>query len=763
MKSKLLLLLLFILPISVFAYDIEQDGICYNFIDDKYEVAVSGSSKSELVIPNRIFFEGKEYVVTSINRGAFYDRRDLLSVVICDSIRDIMDMAFYNCSGLEKLKFGKNVAELGKDAFGCCEKLDSVCIPDSVVKIGNGAFANCYKLKYVKMGKKTRMLDDYAFSQCYSLEHIVFQKLLEPNPGLTVCSLYFSASAFSNCTKMRRVDVEDLSQWSNSSANGWPASPLTYGPDLYLNGELVTKLIIPNDVHEIGRFAFQICPSIQYVELPENNIYVDDYAFRYSNVQVLRIKGGEDTYLRGYSFDGCDKLMKVIAESKIPANIEETTFCTDTYYKGTLYVPVGSKQVYKSKKGWDKFVNIKEGIPAVDVETFSFTINAGEGGTVVYDNYTINNGKQTVELQKGSSAKISFLPYSEYVLDKVLLNGRDITSEIVDNQYEINDVSSSLVLDVTFKINQYYLTICQTNAATIKQEVKSHKRYEILVLPSEGYKITNVMYNGNDVTYEVANSGLYTTPAITQNSELVITQEPLHRKVSCFISEGGSVSFAGHENVDGCEEYLLDNGANLGIECNASDGYELKCLYIDGIPVECGTEGTFYNYGLLNKDVSIQAFFQKKEKKLYNLEIQDADFGVSFMKALEGQTVRYTINETADWKLNTISFNGIDMTENVEGNTYVTPKITGNSLLCITFEKEVSGIRQNEIKKIKVYPEGKNVKVENIDVGQMIHIYGVDGNIISQIKATQEKMCIPLPSSGIYIISVGTKTVKLIM
>lgn len=82
MKRNIILTLNVILSLSGFAYDIEKDGIYYNFIDGKSEVIVSGSSKSEVVIPNRIIYEGKEYVVTAINHGAFYDRRDLISVQV---------------------------------------------------------------------------------------------------------------------------------------------------------------------------------------------------------------------------------------------------------------------------------------------------------------------------------------------------------------------------------------------------------------------------------------------------------------------------------------------------------------------------------------------------------------------------------------------------------------------------------------------------------------------------------------------------------
>lgn len=122
---------------------------------------------------------------------------------------------------------------------------------------------------------------------------------------------------------------------------------------------------------------------------------------------------------------------------------------------------------------------------------------------------------------------MSFLPYSGYTIDKVTLNGVNITSDIVNNQYTISDINNDVLLNVSFKTNPLYLTIKQTNAATIKQEVKAREQYEIAITPSEGWKITNVMFNDYDVTNQVLNNNSYTTPRITQSSELRITQEPL--------------------------------------------------------------------------------------------------------------------------------------------------------------------------------------------------------------------------------------------
>jgi len=761
MKKAIFLALSLILSIAGFAYDIEQDGIYYNFIEGKNEVAVSGSSKSEVVIPNRIFYEGKEYVVTTINRGAFYDRRDLVTIQIGDSVRDIMNEAFSQCEGLEKVIFGKMVKIIGDQSFLWCSKIDSICIPDSVGAIGKSAFAGCTNLRYLEVGSKVSWFQASAFAQCQKLEHIIFKKPLSLQNEYTSYALYFSESAFQNSTGMKRVDIEDLTAWCHTSGNGWPSSPLTYGPDLYLNGELITNLVIPDDAQSIGNYAFQNCPSIISVELPAK-IWVSDQAFRYSNMQTLRLKGGAETYISGYAFDGCSKLMKVIAESETPANISDNTFNSDTYYKGTLYVPIGAKDAYKSATGWSKFSDIKEGIPDPNIETYVLTINAGYGGTVAYDSYNINNGKQIIYVDKGTNAKITFLPYSGYILEDVQLNGVSITNDVIDNQYTIPNINFNNLLDVTFKLNPFYLTIRQTNAATLTKEVKARERVEIGISPSDGWKITNVMFNNYDVTYSVLGSSSYTTPQITGNSELVITQEPIWCKVSCTISAGGMVYISDKTFNEGYGETSLKNGEYTYIDCAALEGYKLKKLYVDGKDVTNMLSSNSYQYGQIGKDIAVQAIFEKKDAKQYNLEIQDAEYGISFLRVPVGQTVRYTIKNTEGWKLNAVSFNGLDVTSAVEGNTYTTPEITGNSLLSVSFEKDESvGVRNHEVGSIRVYSNGNNVIIENVKIGQTIRVYDLDGMTITQMEANHAKNYIPLSSNKVYIIAVGNQTFKI--
>jgi hypothetical protein len=763
MKQNLLFFVSLLISITSFAYDIEQDGVYYNFIDDKYEVSVSGSSKSETIIPNRIFYDGKEYVVTAISKGAFYNRKDLLHVEIGDSLRQILDDAFNECVSLSYLRFGKKVNTIGARAFSSCKELDSICIPDSVTTIGIQAFKDCAQLKYVEMGKSVNYIDNYAFGNCYKLEHLVFKKPIKPFQSNA--SIYFSTSAFSNCTAMKRVDIDDLKTWCNTSANGWPASPLTYGPDLYLNNELIKNLVIPDDAEYIGRYAFSHCPSIISVELPEK-IYINSSAFDNSSIQKLTIKGGESTYLNGSSFSNCRSLLKIIEENETPAEIiHESAFDSDTYYKGILYVPIGVKSTYKSDEKWSKFLNIKEGIPSSDVETYVLTIYAGYGGTVSYDTHNINDSKESIHIDEGTIVKIAMLPYSGYVIDRVLFNNEDVTDKLVDNKYTIEGMYSDASLDVSFRQSPLYLTICQTNSAIVKQKVEIGERYEYVINPSDGWKITNVMFNGSDVTSQIQSNSTYTTPKITEDSKLEIIQEKLNCMLTCTIGDGGIIYINDTPIYPGCTETSLSNGLSVSIRFEPTEGYYLKNLYIDGYDVARYMDSNTFNYGLISKDFSIQAIFEKNDIVEYNLEIQDADYGLSSLRIPNGQKVQYFIRNIEGWNLNAITFNGIDVTSDVVDDVYVTPEINGNSLLTVSFEKQDNNnyVSQSHLSDIKIYGLNGNIIVNNANVGDVINIYKESGILVLSEMANQSYVKIPMNGNGIYIVKIANKIVKIIL
>ena len=131
---------------------------------------------------------------------------------------------------------GKPVTSIGKEAFYECRSLTSVEIGDSVKKIGDHAFSRCSNLKTVNfaVGCQISEIGGYAFAEC---------------------------------TSLTGVYISDIASWCNISFSNYSSNPLSYAKNLYLNGELVEELVIPEGVTTIKNYVFYNCTSLTSVTI----------------------------------------------------------------------------------------------------------------------------------------------------------------------------------------------------------------------------------------------------------------------------------------------------------------------------------------------------------------------------------------------------------------------------------------------------------------------------------------------------------------
>jgi len=111
----------------------------------------------------------------------------------------------------------------------------------------------------------------YAFQYCNGLTSITI-----PNSVISIGDY-----AFKNCTSLTSVNISDLAAWCNIIFSGYYSNPLFYAKSLYLNGEKVTNLIIPNSVTSIRQYAFCYCSSLTSITIPNSVASIGDYAFQY--------------------------------------------------------------------------------------------------------------------------------------------------------------------------------------------------------------------------------------------------------------------------------------------------------------------------------------------------------------------------------------------------------------------------------------------------------------------------------------------------
>lgn len=216
--------------------------------------------------------------VTLIPDHAFCGCSSLADIAIPDSVMSIGDYAFYGCSGLASITIPDSVTSIGGSAFYGCSGLTSVTIGNGVTSIGGSAFSGCEKLTSVTIPNGVTSIDWYAFNGCDELTSITI-----PN-SLTSIGWY----AFEGCTNLTNIYYNgDVAGWcsilglanlmncGSDSLWGWNSCE----KKLHINNELVTSLVIPDGVTNIGSSAFQNCSNLTSVTIPNSVTNIGASAF----------------------------------------------------------------------------------------------------------------------------------------------------------------------------------------------------------------------------------------------------------------------------------------------------------------------------------------------------------------------------------------------------------------------------------------------------------------------------------------------------
>lgn len=129
-----------------------------------------------------------------------------------------------------------------------------------------------------------------------------------------------------------------------------------------------------------------------------------------------------------------------------------------------------------------------------------------------------------------------------------------------------------------------------------------------------------------------------------------------------------------------------------------------------------------------------------------------------------GNTYEFIFTPETDWKINTVTFNGEDVTASVNSDGYYkTPIITADASISIVFVKpESDAIYSAKASQCKLYATSEYITIKDAEIGNAVSIYGTDGKNMLNTSIKSSTQDIPFSDSGLYIIKVGTQTFKLI-
>lgn len=318
----------------------------------------SGSGLVSITMPDNI---------TSLGEETFQECASLAEVNLGKGLRQIPDRCFQN-SGIKSISIPSNVTSIGVEAFADCAALETADLGTGLREIPENCFKNS-GLTAITLPKNVTTVGEKAFYNCFSLHSVTVS-----GPKT------FGNDAFNWSDNIQSVYIDDLADWCERTtfANDY-ASPFqwqsdeTQRPSLYVGGELVENLVIPDGVVRIGDNSFRYCYSIKSVVVPDGVVSIGAQAFYCPELTKATI--GKTVNSIGYNAFSCNKLTEFTSLNPVPPTGSGLNY----NYNFTVYVPAGSLDAYKSSEDW-RYFNIQElgsGVEGIDGGEVSVSVVDG--------------------------------------------------------------------------------------------------------------------------------------------------------------------------------------------------------------------------------------------------------------------------------------------------------------------------------------------------------------------------------------------------
>ena len=246
----------------------------------------------------RPYFKGVKIKkgITDIGICVFSGLSNLKWAELDDGIKTIGQSAFSDCKVLEKVKLPANLATIESYVFSGCKTLEKIELPEKLTYIGSGAFSDT-GLRSIRMPASLKRCDKYAFGS-------------------------------SSNNSIDTVYIEDLTSWLSMeegpnffSSEDIELSSKSPTIKYYVDGELLERLVIPDEVTSIREYAFNCGKEIREIVFHENVKTIGRSAFLgCENLELTRDK--LPNYLQtigAYAFAKCKKISKV----GIPSSVTE--------------------------------------------------------------------------------------------------------------------------------------------------------------------------------------------------------------------------------------------------------------------------------------------------------------------------------------------------------------------------------------------------------------------------------------------------------
>lgn len=309
---------------------------------------------------NKQIYDAKYYG----KRTIFIAEKEVLDIIIPNSVSIIPDYLFYNCSSIKSIYIPNSVMSIGEGAFWNCSSLSSIDIPKNIENIGYYAFLRCTDLISIRVDKENSIFD--SRDNCNAIIES------STNTLITGCK---------NTIVPDNINKIGYYAFAGSSIDSIyiPECVTSIEEAAFAYCDSLSSLTINEGVANIGSIAFFQCPSLCSINLPNSLVNIGVAAFQEcSSLQSITL-GRKLVSIENQAFAHCPNLDTITVLSVEPPSIGTSVFTS----KPLCYIPCGTLNKY-SMSIWSEYVQLFE-----EEILLAYSGMCGKNANWIYNNMTL--------------------------------------------------------------------------------------------------------------------------------------------------------------------------------------------------------------------------------------------------------------------------------------------------------------------------------------------------------------------------------------